>query len=550
MRRTVRFFLQTSRKLLQIPPKEFLNTLKTAKSGHMPADFLALGPFIIDRTLRKLLRDGQPLPVGQRAVAILARLAEGKGKPVSKSDLMDAAWPNLHVEESNLHVQVGLLRKHMGVDASGADWIVTEVRYGYRLNLPQSAPQSQQGTSEAVTVDQNDRPSIAVLAFSNLSGDPQQDYFSDGIADEITIALTQLRWLFVIARNSSFAFKGRNVKVQQVGEELGVRYVMEGSVRRAANRVRIAAQLIETKTGTTLWAARFDGNDSDIFDLQDRVTASVVAAISPRLEAAEMDRVRRKPTADFTAYDHYLKGLTGFYRWTREGNDDALKWLYKAFDADPTFGAAYGMAARVYVQRNAGGWMEDRPREIAETERVARLAVQYGYDDALCLSTAGFALSDVLGRVDDGDALIERSLSLNANLSFAWLYSSWVKSALGEPELALERISRAKELNPNDPQGFSFHAAEAMALLHAGRFDEAYVMSKACLRDQPNFMFYLCVGAACAYHAGYQDDTEKLVNKIRLLRPGIVAQEAIAIVAMHRKQERDLYEKAFQAYGF
>jgi TolB-like protein len=514
----------------------------------MQPELIALGPFMIDKRLRKLLRDGKLLPLGQRAVAILERLAAAAGMPVSKSDLMDAAWPDIHVEESNLHVQVGLLRKHMGLDPEGADWIVTEVRYGYRLKKLVT-PHAASEAPPTPVAGRRDRPSIAVLPFLNLSGDAQQDYFSDGVAEEITIALSQLRWLFVIARNSSFAFKGLNVKVQQVGEELDVRYVMEGSVRRAANRLRIAAQLIETDTGTTLWAARFDGNDDDIFDLQDRVTASVVAAISPRLEAAEMERVRRKPTEDFTAYDHYLKGLTGFHRWTREGNDDALKWLYKAFETDPTFGAAYGMAARVYVQRNAGGWMEDRPREVAETERVARLAVEFGYDDALCLATAGFAYSDILGRVQDADALIERSLSLNANLSFTWLYSSWVKSALGQPELALERIARAKELNPNDPQNFSFDAAEAAALLQARRFDEAYTLAKASLRDRPDFMFYLIVGAASAYHAGYVDDAKRLVDKVRLLRPGIQLQDAIAILAMHRKQDVDLYETAYRACG-
>jgi tetratricopeptide (TPR) repeat protein len=283
--------------------------------------------------------------------------------------------------------------------------------------------------------------------------------------------------------------------------------------------------------------------------LQDRVAASVVAAISPRLEAAEMERVRRKPTEDFTAYDHYLKGLTGFYRWTREGNGEALKWLYRAFEVDPMFGAAYGMAARVYVQRNAGGWTEDRPREVAETERMARLAVEYGYDDALCLATAGFAYSDILGRVNDADALIERSLSLNANLSLTWLYSSWVKTALGEPELALERIVRARELNPNDPASFSFHAAEAAALLHARRFDEAYTLAKASLRDRPDYMYYICIGAVSAYHAGYLDDAKRLVDRMRLLRPGIRMQDVLAIAAIHRKQERDLYEAAYRACG-
>ena len=196
-----------------------------------------------------------------------------------------------------------------------------------------------------------DKPSIAVLPFQNMSGDPEQDYFADGIVEEIITELSRTRWLFVIARNSSFTYKGRAVDVKQVGRELGVRYVLEGSVRKAGSRVRITGQLVDTATGAHLWAERFDGGLEDIFDLQDQVTARVVGAIAPKLEQAEIERAKRKPTESLDAYDYFLRGLAVCHEWTREANNEALSLFYKAIELDPNFAAAYAFAARCYGRR-------------------------------------------------------------------------------------------------------------------------------------------------------------------------------------------------------
>jgi adenylate cyclase len=217
-----------------------------------------------------------------------------------------------------------------------------------------------------------DKPSIAVLPFQNLSGDPEQEYFTDGMVEDITTALSRMRWLFVIARASSFTYKGRAVDVKQVARELGVRYVLEGSVRKAANRVRIAGQLIDGSTGAHLWADRFEGALEDIFDLQDQVTASVVGAIAPKLEQAEIERAKRKPTESLDAYDYYLRGMASFYQWTTDGISDALRMFYRAIELDPDFASAHGRAARCYAVRKSNGWMTDREQEIAETARLAR----------------------------------------------------------------------------------------------------------------------------------------------------------------------------------
>jgi adenylate cyclase len=255
-----------------------------------------------------------------------------------------------------------------------------------------------------------DLPSIAVLPFSNLSGDPDQDYFADGIVEEIITALSRMRWLFVIARNSSFTFKGRSVDVKQVGQELGVRYVLEGSVRKAANQVRITGQLIDAGTGSHLWADRFDGGLEDIFKLQDQVTASVIGAIAPKLEQAEIKRSARKPPANLDAYDYHLRGMASVYQWSNESNGDALRLFYKSIELDPNFATSYGMAAWCYVWRQLNGWTTNRPQEVAEIVRLVRRVAHSGNDDAVALSFGGLALGYVVGDLDGGSALIDRAL--------------------------------------------------------------------------------------------------------------------------------------------
>jgi tetratricopeptide (TPR) repeat protein len=263
----------------------------------------------------------------------------------------------------------------------------------------------------------------------------------------------------------------------------------------------------------------------------------VVGAIAPKIEEAEIDRVMRKPTESLDAYDHYLRGMVGFHKWSREGNDEALAHFYDAIQLDPNYAAAYGMAARVYTQRNSGGWIKDRAYEVAETERLANKAADLGRDDAVALSTAGFALSDVVGQVEEGDALVDRALSLNPNLSWAWLYSCWIKTALGEPETALERIGQATRLSPNDPQTFSFLAATAMAQLFAGRFTEAYASAEAATRQRPGFLLYLCIAAVSAALAGRTSRAQKAVNLMLQLNPALRISDVAALVPILRSED-------------
>jgi adenylate cyclase len=310
-----------------------------------------------------------------------------------------------------------------------------------------------------------DKPSIAVLPFQNMSNDPEQDYFADGVVEEIITALSHMRWLFVIARNSSFTYKGRAVDVKQVGLELGVRYVLEGSVRKAGSQIRITGQLIDTSTGTHLWADRFDGNLEDVFDLQDQVTARVVGALGTKLQQVEIERAKRKPTESLDAYDHSLRGLAGVHQWTREGNIEALSHFRRAIELDPNFAAAFGMAARCYAQRLGFGWGTNHQQKVAEVEQLSRRAIELGKDDALALSTAANALIIVVGDFEEGARLVDRALALNPNLAWAWLSSGFARINMGELERAIEHIDRAMRLSPQDPAMFAMLMATGAAHL-------------------------------------------------------------------------------------
>jgi TolB-like protein/class 3 adenylate cyclase len=393
------------------------------------------------------------------------------------------------------------------------------------------------------------KPSIAVLAFDNLSGDREQEYFADGIVEEIITALSRMRWLFVIARNSSFVYRGRAVDVKEIGRELGVRYVLEGSVRKAGSKVRITGQLIDTATGAHLWADRFDGPLEEIFDLQDQVTASVVGAIAPRLEQAEIERTRRKPTENLDAYDYYLRGLVGVHQWTREGNNDALSNLYRAIELDANFAAAHGMAARCYAQRQGSGWMSDRPHDVTEAERLARRAVALGNDDAVALCTAGFALAHLVEQIEYGDALITQALALNPNLAWAWYFSGWAKASLGEPEVAIEHVTRAIRLSPNDPQMFSMFGVLGLAHFIAGRYTQALAYAEAASRERPEYVHPVCIVAASAALTGRSEVADKAIITLCQLAPDLCLSNIKTIQAFRRPEDFAKWEEGMRLAG-
>jgi adenylate cyclase len=383
-----------------------------------------------------------------------------------------------------------------------------------------------------------DKPSIAVLAFTNMSSDPEQDYFADGMVEDIITALSHFKALFVIARNSSFTYKGRAVDVKQIGRELGVRYVLEGSVRKATNRVRITGQLVDAATGAHLWAERFDGGLGDIFDLQDQVTERVVGAIAPAVEKAEIERAKRKPTASLDAYALYLRGLARLYQFgNRQANDEALRLFNSAIELDPDFACPCGRAAFCYVIAKINGWISDTANAIAEVKRLAQRAVELDKDDALALAAGGNALAFVVRDLGVGAGLIDRALVLNSNLAEAWNFGGWVKLWLGEPETAIERFARAMRLSPLDPWLMGMRAGTAYAHFFLGRYDEAASWAAMALQDNPDYQPGLRIAAASNAMAGRPEQAHKAVARLRQLNPALRVSNLKDVVGPFRRAE-------------
>jgi len=364
-----------------------------------------------------------------------------------------------------------------------------------------------------------DKPSIAVLPFANMSDDVKQEYFADGVVQEIITALSRFRQLFVIAAGSSFTYKGSAIDVKQISHELGVRYVLEGSVRRAGNRVRITAQLINATTGAYLWADRLEGALEEIFDLQDRVAVTIVSAIAPKLEQAEIERAKYKPTDSLDAYDFYMRAMASLYQWSSDSLSEALKLFYKAIELDPHFASAHGMAAWCYIRRLAQGAIIDRAKERAETERLARQAARLGKDDALALCAGGFALARFGGDYDAGIGLIDRALTLNPNLSTAWFFSGWARMWSGEPELAIKHEEQAMRLSPLDPLCPVMWAAIAFAHFCAGRYEQACAWATKALREAPDYLSALRMAAAGNALTGRLAEAQTAVMRIRQIAP-------------------------------
>jgi len=394
-----------------------------------------------------------------------------------------------------------------------------------------------------------DKPSIAVLPFQNMSGDPEQEYFADGMVEDIITALSHFRNLFVIARNSSFTYKGRSVDVKQVGRELGVRYVLEGSVRKAAGKVRITGQLIDAATGAHLWADRFDGSIDDIFELQDQVTSSVVNAIAPKLEQAEIERVKRKPTENLDAYDHFLRGMSVLNQWTRESNREATESFCKAIELDPNFASAYGMAAWCYVWRKANGWMNDRDVEIGEATRLAKRAVELGRDDAVALSRAGHVIAYVVGDLDSATPAIERALLLNPNLASAWNFAGWTQVLRGEPEAAIEYLARSMRLSPLDQLGYSAKGSTAHAHFFLGADEDASAWADKAVQENPNYLIVNCIAAASHAFAGHQEKAVQAVSRMLQIDPSLHISKIKELFPLRRPNDLAKYEEGLRKAG-
>jgi adenylate cyclase len=388
----------------------------------------------------------------------------------------------------------------------------------YRIRIAAVEGASKVETTPALALP--DKPSIAVLPFANMSGDPEQEYFADGMVEEIITALSRIRWLFVIARNSSFTYKGQSVDVKRVGRELGVRYVLEGSVRKAGRRVRITAQLIDAMTGTHLWADRFDGSLEDIFDLQDKVATRVAGVIEPALQAAETTRSANRPTADLTAYDLFMRAYAMF--WSSAQVPQALRLLEQAIARDPGYGLALAWAAICCYRLLQDGRSSDPEAERRKGIDFAWRALDVAGDDPNILANAADALS-YYGE-DSGAlmALVDRALALNPNYARGWHVSGVVRAQAGQPDIAIEHAETALRLSPRARVGSTFFLI-GCAHLAARRFDEAVPKLRLAIQENPTFAGPYRALAACYAHMGRLYEARDVVKRLRAITPVVIA---------------------------
>lgn len=454
----------------------------------LQGEIFIFGPFQLSVSSREILCRGVPVQLGTRAFDLLLAPVRRHGQLATKDVLMAEVWPGSVVGEDNLKAQISSIRKVLGGEPGCSGYLRSVPGRGYRFLAPVEIRSDTAAVNVLTSLSLPDRPSIAVLPFTNMSVDPEQEYFADGIAEDVITALARFPSLFVIARNSSFTYKGRAVDIRQVGHELGVRYVLEGSVRKVGNRVRITGQLIETETGSHVWADRYENDLVDIFSLQDEMTASIVGALVPGLQRAEIERARLKPPDSLGAYDYYLRALAAYHAWTKQGNDQALALLDKALQLDPNFVAAVILAENCWGLRYTRGWSPVK-EAVEQSTRLARLAVQLNPDNPDALAVLGRRTASINHDYAGAMLLAEQAVAGNPNSSFAWRHAAWAFAFCGKPEKALAYFERALRLSPREARTHDLAGPNngiALALIQMGRDREAVAAARASIQQSPD----------------------------------------------------------------
>jgi TolB-like protein/class 3 adenylate cyclase/Flp pilus assembly protein TadD len=424
---------------------------------------------------------------------------------------------------------------------------IAEPMRAWRIRLgekPASAPSENLSTAPAQALALPDKPSIAVLPFQNMSGDPEQEYFADGMVEDIITALSQFKSLFVIARNSSFTYKGKAVDIKKVGRELGVRYVLEGSVRKAGGKVRITGQLIEAATDRHLWADKFDGALEDVFDLQDRVTTSVVGLIAPKLEQAEIERAKAKPTEKLDSYDYYLRGMA----LTGKALPKARELFKKAFERDPEYAAAYAMAAWTWMAQQGAVGLPLTAEANADAIRLAHRGAGLANDDAFTLALCGHVLTYLGREYDRGASMVEQAVALNPNLAIAWNSLGWVSLMCDEPERAIESFDRLIRLSPLDPLRVGAWNGSAFALFSLGRYEEGCAVAAKSVQFAPN-AHTLGAFIINAVRAGRNAEARTAVAQLLKLQPDFRSSHSSEAFPVRSTEMRDRMIAAFRDAG-
>lgn len=483
--------------------------------------------FALDADRRELRRGSKLVSMAPQVFDLLEYLIRNRERVISKDDLLASIWNGRAVSDSALSTRINAVRCAIEDTGEEQRFIRTLPRKGVRFigavreeQSPAPVPEPEAAAEPASPpLRLPDGPSIAVLPFANMSGDPEQDYFADGMAEEIITALSRCSWLFVIARNSSFTYKGKAVDIRQVGRELGVRYVLEGSVRRGGDRLRFTGQLIDATSGGHIWADRFDGNAGDVFDLQDRFTEAIVAAIEPKVQQAEIARLRHKPASNLDAYDLLLRAQQCEYEYREEGHAAALRYLDQALAIDPSYAPAMALAALCHSVRCFQGWMQDPQAEARQGLRLAHRAVELGKENASIFWMAACAVLRLQMDLPRARELVRHSLELNPNSAMALAVAGGIESHVGNICEALELLARAARLSPRDPRGWFITLETAWAYLVAGQFDEAVAAAKKVLNQHPRSSFARRFIASCLARQGRLAEAAEALREALEIEP-------------------------------
>jgi len=509
---------------------------------------------LLDTDRRELSREQVPVSVEPQVFDLVVHLMENRDRVVSKDELIDKIWHGRSVSESTLTSRINAARKAIGDNGANQALIRTIARKGFRFvgnvetKLAAIAPEPGRGLLAAQTMlAPPDRPAIAVLPFTNMSGDREQDYFSDGISEDIITALSKLRWFFVVARNSSFVYKGRAVHIHEVARELGVRYVLEGSVRRSGERLRISAQLNDVATGSHLWAERYDRELPDIFAIQDEITEAIVAAIEPQLYAAESFRAQQKPPGSLDAWDLVMRALSHYWRITREDNAAAQSLLERATTIDPAYGKALGLFATSHIFGAHMGWA-DMAATVPVAERAALAAVEADREDAW--AHHGLAYTYLFRRrFDDALAEFELVLKLNPNFAMAHAFYGVTLCYAGRWQDGDAAARRALRLSPRDPLAAIYCGVAAYAQFIGRNYEASIQMARESMRQRADFVGAHRVLTAAAGMLGDPALAASALEGLHRTQPGISLAWITSELPMLREDDRAHYLEGFRRAG-
>jgi TolB-like protein/Flp pilus assembly protein TadD len=513
----------------------------------------------LDTDRRELRHGSEPIAIEPQVFDLLVYLVQNRDRVVSKDDLIASVWGGRIVSDSTLTSRINAARKAVGDSGGDQKLIRTIPRKGLRfVSTVRMQPDRGETVSAAERPDDvrepsrpalplPDRPAIAVLPFINMSGDPEQEYFSDGISEDIITALSKLRWFFVIARNSSFIYKGKSVHMKQVAEELGVGYVVEGSVRKGGDRVRITAQLNDVATGSHIWAERYDRALADVFAVQDEITEAIVAAIEPQLYAAENFRAQRKPPNSMDAWDLVVRALSHYWLLTRQDNVVAQALLEKAIAIDPNYGQALGVLGASYTFSAHMGWA-DMAMAAPIAERAALTAIRVDSEDPWAHHALGCAYL-FTRRFDDSLAEFELALRLNPNFSLAQGYYGLALSYCGRWEEANVAARRALRLSPRDPFSAVYCGIAAYAQFVGRNYEEAMRLSRDGLRQRGDFVGAHRVLTAAAGMAGRHEVAHAALQELRRAQPNISLAWIASHMPIQQDADREHYLAGFRRAG-